>query len=473
MNIEKKFSVILLIISIFFFILIFYKSEFYWSGEKRDYYLIYYYIFILFIIISTINFYLSKKIKVYFYIFLISFLFALYLMEFYITILKYKTNAEIINKSENEINAKIQKYKNLTGKIYDTRSKYQIYIDEKKNHPNTVVTIFPHFFAQYNNLDINILPLSGISKSHTIYCNENGYYSSYQSDRYGFNNPDYEWDSNEIEYLLIGGSFVQGACVNEPDDIASVMRSLSKKSVLNLGIGGNGPLLQLASLKEYLKPSVKNVLWFYYEFNMLDLKREISFNSKILNSYFNDENFNQNLKLRQSEIDKLGYEEINKQLKYEDDDKEMLNNKIKDTLKNFKNEKFTTKLTKFFKLYNIRNQFLFSSHNHHPEKEFRAILKRAKEISEKNGSNLYLIFIPTHDRYMKTFGNTFYDIKYDLHSNVKKITKDLNIPFIDLHEDFFKNSTNSTDFLPLGMGGHYSPEGYKKITMHIYKSISK
>jgi hypothetical protein len=132
-----------------------------------------------------------------------------------------------------------------------------------------------------------------------------------------------------------------------------------------------------------------------------------------------------------------------------------------------------TKLTKFLKLYNIRKQFLFSTHTHNPEKEFRTILKRAKEISEKNGSNFYLIFIPTHDRYMKTFGNTIYDIKYDLHSNVKKITDDLNIPFIDLHESFFKNSTNAIDFLPLGMGGHYSPEGYKKVTMHIYKSISK
>ena len=41
-------------------------------------------------------------------------------------------------------------------------------------------------------------------KSFTIYSNENGYFLIYLSDRYGFNNPDKEWDSDEIEYLLIG-----------------------------------------------------------------------------------------------------------------------------------------------------------------------------------------------------------------------------------------------------------------------------
>ena len=35
--------------------------------------------------------------------------------------------------------------------------------------------------------------LSGKSFSKTICCNENGYYMIIDSDRYGFNNPDYEW----------------------------------------------------------------------------------------------------------------------------------------------------------------------------------------------------------------------------------------------------------------------------------------
>ena len=49
----------------------------------------------------------------------------------------------------------------------------------------------------------NIYPLSGISKSKTIYHNENGYYMIYLSDRFGFNNQDKEWDANKIQYLII------------------------------------------------------------------------------------------------------------------------------------------------------------------------------------------------------------------------------------------------------------------------------
>ena len=77
--------------------------------------------------------------------------------------------------------------------------------------------------------ELKLFPLSGKSNSLTIFCNENGYFSIFDSDRYGFNNPDQEWNSNEIEYLIIGDSFAQGACVNRPYDIGSQLRTLSKK----------------------------------------------------------------------------------------------------------------------------------------------------------------------------------------------------------------------------------------------------
>ena len=85
--------------------------------------------------------------------------------------------------------------------------------------------------------------------------------SIYDSDRYGFNNPDKEWDYNEIEYFVIGDSFGHGACVNRPYDIASNLRTLTKKKVLNIGYGGNGPLIEYAALREYLPRNVKNVIW--------------------------------------------------------------------------------------------------------------------------------------------------------------------------------------------------------------------
>ena len=37
----------------------------------------------------------------------------------------------------------------------------------------------------------------------------------FQTDRYGFNNPDYEWDSKYTDYMLVGDSFTKG-----PDNAA-------------------------------------------------------------------------------------------------------------------------------------------------------------------------------------------------------------------------------------------------------------
>ena len=99
----------------------------------------------------------------------------------------------------------------------------------KKENSNIVTIIYPWHFMNDHNL--SYFPLSGLSNRKTIHCNENGYYSIYQSDRYGFNNPDSEWDQQEIEYLLIGDSMTHGACVNRPNDIGSVLRKLSKKDM--------------------------------------------------------------------------------------------------------------------------------------------------------------------------------------------------------------------------------------------------
>ena len=54
--------------------------------------------------------------------------------------------------------------------------------------------------------------------------------------------------------------FYQGACVNEK--YYSVLRNISNKSVLNLGIGGNGPLIEYATLREYLDTNVKKFCGF-------------------------------------------------------------------------------------------------------------------------------------------------------------------------------------------------------------------
>ena len=99
----------------------------------------------------------------------------------------------------------------------------------------------------------------------------------YQSDRYGFNNPDSEWDADEIVWLLTGDSFAEGVSVQPGEDIAGQLRTITQESSISLGRSCNGPLMELAELIEYadaIKP--KRVLWTYYEENDLlhDLQRD-------------------------------------------------------------------------------------------------------------------------------------------------------------------------------------------------------
>ena len=76
--------------------------------------------------------------------------------------------------------------------------------------------------------------------------------------------------------MLTGDSFVHGNCVNRPHEIASVLRSLSNKGVLNLGYEhARGPLSEYASLREYLGPNVKKVIWFFYGNDLDDLNLEL------------------------------------------------------------------------------------------------------------------------------------------------------------------------------------------------------
>ena len=182
MNLLKRnFSLIAIAISFFLIVYVFYKSEIYHDGNKRDYYQIYYILTSIFLVFSIITFFTNAKIKEYLIIFSISLFFSFYLFEFY-----------LFSKKD----PKEKVYETQTGIKWDRRSTFEIYEDLKKISKEFVPAVTP---TNYSNVKQNFFPLSGISKSKTIFCNENGYYSIYQSDRYGFNNPDTEWDKKEIE----------------------------------------------------------------------------------------------------------------------------------------------------------------------------------------------------------------------------------------------------------------------------------
>jgi len=396
-----------------------------------------------------------KNFLSYFKIIFLSIILSIYLFQTYLT-LKYSGIA-------GEISKKRSMYEKVTGLQFDQRTKFEFYNDAKNNNEDLVVTVTPSFNLEYfgeQSYADGIFPLSGISKKQTIHCNENGYYSVYLSDRYGFNNPDKEWDSDKIEYLLVGDSFTHGNCVNRPDDIGSNLRNLSGKNVLNLGYAANGPLFQYATLREYLNTNVKNVIWLYSENDLWDLNRDLT--SKILLDYINNPNFSQNLKNKQSQIDNnlILFTEKMENL----ESKKQLNEKREKSSLIYKVEKFIT-------LKNIRELFLqkYFSINIKGQinPKFKEILLKSKKLSEERGSNFYFVFLPAFERY-----GSGYDRNEFQYNQLKKIIKELNIPFIDIHYDLFLKQSNKLKFFPFEVSGHYSPEGYKEVSRIIFDKIS-
>ena len=210
---------------------------------------------------------------------------------------------------------KSSSYEKKYKKKFDTRTNKEVYLDLKNDDVDVIVSVPPYYFLKEKS---EIIPLSGHSKINTLYSNENGYPFRIKSDRYGFNNPNEEWDKKNYEYINLGDSFVYGLAVNRPNDISSVLRKISNKPVLNLGVIGTGSLIQLGILKEfsYNKKS-KNILWFYYEENdLIDLRNELK--NSLLQNYLTKPNFKQNLLNKQSLVDKMIFNKFEKQIIRED-----------------------------------------------------------------------------------------------------------------------------------------------------------
>lgn len=401
---------------------------------------------------------MKKLFKHYSIIILLSLISFLYLGEYYLTFVVYEGGSQNIKN----LKKKVDIYKKKTGRDYDTRTKDEVYEQEFKKNKSIVVSVEP-----FHKTKDNFFYLSGISNSKTIDCNENGYYSSYVSDRYGFNNVDKEWDSKNFEFVVVGDSLVAGSCVNRPHDITSNLKSISNKPSLGLGLVGNGPLSEYATLVEYMPKNVKNILWVYSEHtDLTDLISEL--NNEQLKKYLSKEKFFFKLKSKQHEIDSYHKERIQKALK------DIRNNK------EFWNSYYSKKkiVLRFLRLNNFKvfiKSLVTKKENVNKEKylalkKMREILSLTKQLAFINESNLYFIYISSFYRYKNFIINDPYKKDYE---KIIELVEELNIPIIDIHKEFFLKQNNPLQFFPFESYGHFTKEGYEKISNLIYSQIIK
>ena len=422
--IKKFFSPVALLISILLLIFTIYKSEIQGSGEIRYIYFKYYIISIISILVSVLTFFISQKIKLYFFISIISLVSTLYLYEIY-----SRFNQSILESKALQTREKL--------KNFDNRSIHEVLSLARAKGLEVQYPVFPFLFLEKKN--IKLYPLTGRSNTNIIYCNENGFFTKFSSDRFGFNNPDDVWEKQSVEYLILGDSYAYGNCVNRPNDVSSVLRKISKKNSINLGQSGIGPLIEYAILSEYYPNNVKKVIWLYYEGNDIgDLIFELR--NDFLMQYITEKNFSQNLKLKQNDINKI-VGEI---------DLKRSQAKTK--------SKFSS-LKEFIKLKSLRTQ-IFPSKVKIPI-EFEEILKLTQNLTQKNQSELIFVYLPEYSRLNKNFKNENY-------SKVKSIVKKLNIKFIDANEELLKRD-NPRKFWPKYIeNGHFSEKGYSELAKLIF-----
>ena len=427
-RILNNFPKVLFLISLTCLIYTYYRSEITWNGNFKEYYTLYYIIFITSLIISLLLIYQSRRIKILFSGLILSVLIALYFYEVFL----------IINLD----------YKN---------SKYFIYKKLKSEGKDPVLRISTRFYLDLPSS--NIFPLSGPYNKLTVDCNEHGYTATYKSDRYGYNNPNNEWDNRINNFLLIGSSFAHGACINRKKDISANLRKLSNKSVLNLGYSGAGPLSNYASLKEYtLNKNFNNIIFLFYEGSSLNhLVNEIQ--NPILSEYLHNFTFSQNLKLKKKEIDKLHNQIETKNLNF-----------LETQFNENRNLKFT--LWKFIKLYNVRRinlnlKPIFTQHEF-PEKEFIEIIEKIHEFAKLNNAKLHFVYLPSYWRYKDQF-ETYYNYNY---KKVYELIKKEKINFIDINKQLFLKETLPLKNFVNEKPGHYTPNAYKKIADIILKNIN-
>ena len=348
------------------------------------------------------------------------------------------------------------------GRPYDGRTIGQVVSDLRAAGVDAYPRVTPTMYLAQGPDDRGFLPLSGISSVTTVHCNEMGPWLTYRSDERGFNNGPGVWNAETAIIAALGDSFTHGSCVERDLNLVGRMAEFQKSSVLNLGMGGNGPLLMLATLVEYL-PAVRPeaVLWVYYEGNDLpDLKFEKRF--AVLHRYL-EPGSSQDLWERQSEIDAAGRALV------EDGLAELPEAGLLERIFGYGRAQQRFFRQELWKLWNLRRHLGLTRSPVLDLELFRDILSRAQSVVRSWDGELYFVYLPMYRRRLdgRSRGGSV------ARERVIKLTRDLGIPLIDVHS-FFRGVT---DFDALWSGrevspAHYSEEGYRIVASTIAEHLA-
>ena len=193
---------------------------------------------------------------------------GLYSIQLYLQIKNLKSENYYEIKNDNKI---------------DPRNRIQFILDERKKNHNLYPIRLPKIINKCAEKEKKFLPLSSISKFNTVGSKESGKYIIFKNDKYGFKNKPDAYQKKKNKVLLIGDSMTHGVNVKIEEDIAGHLRKMNVNA-FNYGGSGNGPLSNLATLKEYISVvNPQTVVWIHFENDLSDLTWELK--SSILKKY--------------------------------------------------------------------------------------------------------------------------------------------------------------------------------------------
>jgi hypothetical protein len=339
------------------------------------------------------------------------------------------------------------------GIPYDSRSKFEVVRDLRRQGVGAYPALFPAWEGLSSG-NSGLLPLGGIAGVTTVFCNEMGRFIVYESDEHGFHNPKGIWSSPAFDVAVLGDSFTQGACVPSEENFAGLIRR-QFPTTLNLGMLGNGPLLMLAGLKEFLvdlEPRV--VLWLYTEGNDLIEDVAIEKRNPILMSYLTP-GYRQGLLGRQAEVDAF--------------------------MRSIADREYAARLAdgigtvippRFWRLWALRQAvgLQVGEKRFDPTtidvRLFREVLEQARETVRGWGGEIYFVYNPARGGYYDE------DLRQRLawaRRQVLAMVRDLDLPLVDLDARMSRHPDLAA--LYSHPGAHFSPDGNRLVAETILEAL--
>jgi hypothetical protein len=285
-------------------------------------------------------------------------------------------------------------------------------------------------------------------------------------------------DEEDIPVLPLHDSFIvraifkdvlskvmaQGACLQEGEDVAALLRGWGRNTV-TIGILGSGPLVELAALREYgpaTRP--KTVFWFFYEGN--DLQNIMSESAApLLMRYLDDPDFTQDLINKQAVIDKA-------LLEFVENEQSKENAKIDKgpmPFSHYIDRIFDYQLTKLYNLQNLRSLMGLSF-----RKQITPLMKQtlaiARDTVQSWGGELVFVNLPGWGRYASTFIQKGYNSKFN--SNVNQIAKSLGLEVVEFNS-VLGSQKDPLEFFEMRIHNHYTKEGYALLAGQLQEFLKK